>query len=78
GAMGVWRGEGIRVPDHVRVVSFDDLEAGALSDPPLTSVTNPAERMGWEATRMLRERLAGGGVEEPVLLPAKLVARVSG
>ena len=78
GAMGVWRGEGIRVPDHVRVVSFDDLEAGALSDPPLTSVTNPAERMGWEATRMLRERLDGGGVEEPVLLPAKLVARVSG
>lgn len=78
GAMGVWRREGIRVPDDVSVVSFDDLEAGALADPALTSVTNPADRMGWEAARMLRERLAGGGVEGPVLLPAKLVPRVSG
>ncbi|WP_043534515.1 LacI family DNA-binding transcriptional regulator [Actinomyces polynesiensis] len=78
GAMEVWRREGVRVPDDVRIVSFDDLEAGALADPPLTSITNPVERMGREAIRMLRERLENRGTERPVLLPTQLVPRVSG
>lgn len=48
---------GIRVPDDLAVVAFDDDTAG-LAMVPLTSVTPPGRDLGQEAMRILTERIA--------------------
>lgn len=62
-ALGVVQGlaeRGLRVPQDVSVVGFDDLEVAALCDPPLTTVRQPLEAMGtWAARRVIDAILAG-------------------
>ena len=56
---------GLRVPDDVAVVGFDDSEWATLVSPALTVVSQPATTIGSVATDMLFERL-GSGADRPV------------
>jgi len=49
GAMHACRQRGIRVPDQMSIVGFDNLEISAYVDPPLTTLNVPAYEMGTEA-----------------------------
>jgi DNA-binding LacI/PurR family transcriptional regulator len=44
---------GLRIPQDIRVVGFDDLTMGHLSDPRLTTVRQDHEQIGQEAARLL-------------------------
>ena len=70
---------GLRVPDDVAVVGFDDIELSSLVTPALTTVANPALSAGREAARLLTERMTGVHVGPPrmVTLPSPLVVRSS-
>ena len=57
GAIEVLRERGLRVPEDVSVVGFDDTSLGALARPALTSVRQPIEEMAAEMARMLFEIL---------------------
>jgi DNA-binding LacI/PurR family transcriptional regulator len=59
GALRVLKESGRRIPDDVAVIGFDGSPAGRHSEPPLTSVHQPAEAMGHEMTRLLLAQLAG-------------------
>jgi LacI family transcriptional regulator len=48
---------GIRVPDEVSLIGFDDLDLGALLTPPLTCISRPTEAQGALAMRLLLRRL---------------------
>ena len=72
-----WREEGLRVPEDVALVSFDDFAEAPRTDPPLTTVPNPVPEMARAATAMLRDLLEDVPTQQPVLLPARLVARAS-
>ena len=50
---------GLRVPDDVAVIGFDDFELGALLYPRLTLVRQPAAALGRHAAELLFERLKG-------------------
>lgn len=76
GALRCLRERGLRVPDDIAVVGFDDSEAGRYTDPPLTSVHQPLGEMGRQMVRMLLARI-GGAEPEPVILPTRLVVRSS-
>lgn len=65
---------GIRVPDDVSLVGFDDLPAAAYLTPPLTTVRQPIYEMGLFAARALLRQL-GHSVEEVVLPDLELVIR---
>jgi len=59
-AYGLWRSFrrlGVRVPDDVSLVGFDDREEALLMDPPLTTVRVPKEQIGQACMAMLLERL---------------------
>ncbi|GAA3756741.1 DNA-binding LacI/PurR family transcriptional regulator [Spinactinospora alkalitolerans] len=57
-ALRVLREAGRRVPDDVAVVGFDDSALALHSDPPLTTVHQPTEKMGREMARILADWLA--------------------
>ena len=80
-AIGVLRSltaAGIRVPEQVAVVGFDDIYPGAGCEPPLTTVHQPMRLLGERACARLLERIAAPGLPHQVeLLPTKLVLRQS-
>jgi LacI family transcriptional regulator len=80
-AFGVYeaiRRRGLRVPDDVSVVGFDDLPEVRWSSPPLTTVRQPLVEMGVVAARTVLRLAAGDGIESPrVELATELVVRES-
>lgn len=78
GALTVLAGRGVRVPQDVAVVGFDDLEVAESLHPPLTTVAQPVAEMAARAGRVLVDLIAGGEPPaEPVLFEARLVERAS-
>jgi LacI family transcriptional regulator len=78
GVMDAVRNRGLRVPDDVSVVGFDDVPQAALVRPALTTVNQPLEKMGRVATQMLLDLLQRpdekvGRIE----LPTELTVRES-
>lgn len=69
---------GIRVPDDLSVVGFDNVPESALNSPPLTTVHQPIREMGQCAIEMLI-RLIRGETSDPVhlTLATSLVVRQS-
>jgi len=70
------RARGLRVPDDVALVGFDDTVWTQLVEPPLTVVAQPVATLGATAARLLLRRLAGQAPPEPhheYLEPALLV-----
>lgn len=78
GAIKGLRAEGLRVPDDIAVMGFDDIAVAAQIDPPLTTVAQPMRELGETAARLLLKRLHDPRAEVPgVLLPHTLMLRRS-
>jgi len=77
GALRAAREAGLRVPDDLSVVGFDDVEQAALTNPPLTTVHQPVVEKGRQAAELLVRGL--GGAIEPGhrVFPTSLVVRDS-
>jgi LacI family transcriptional regulator len=80
-AIGVMHGLqelGVRVPQDVAVVGFDDLPPAMVIFPFLTVAAQPALEVGRESVVMLLDRLADPGREaREVVLPTEIVVRQS-
>lgn len=77
-AMRALADHGLRVPQDVAVVGFDDTWLSLISAPPLTSVRQPLFEMGMQSVEMLLARIARR--DQPVqriICPVTLVARES-
>jgi LacI family transcriptional regulator len=57
GALHVLRARGLRVPDDVGIVAFDDPGWAELVDPPLTTLAQPIRAMVASAVRVLLDRI---------------------
>lgn len=70
---------GLRVPDAVSVIGFDDHVLADLLDPPLTVIDRATDMQGAVATRMLLARLSdtASGAGRTVRLETSLVVRSS-
>jgi LacI family transcriptional regulator len=74
--------EGIRVPEEVAIIGFDDFELAPLLAVPLTAVRQPASELGRSATRILLDWIRSGGqgrrpAGAKLTLPTELVIRRS-
>ncbi len=78
GVLRALREAGVRIPDQVSLVGFDDIPTAELLDPPLTVVRQPTYRMGAQAVELLIRRIQkpGSPVRE-VQLTSTLVIRGS-
>jgi LacI family transcriptional regulator len=78
GALHAIRELGLRVPEDVALVGFDDLDWTTLVDPPITVVAQPVIEVGRRAGELLLARLRGeDGPPRQVVLPTELVVRRS-
>jgi LacI family transcriptional regulator len=78
GAIEAARGRGLRIPDDLSVVGFDDTPVARLAAPPLTTVRQPLREMGAVAVRTALRLAAGKRVDSHhVELATELVVRQS-
>jgi LacI family transcriptional regulator len=69
---------GIRCPDELALVGFDDHPWATVSSPPLTVVRQPAERIGRTAAEMLLDLIAGQTPDEDrIVFDCDLIVRAS-
>lgn len=78
GAIQCLKQHGLKVPDDISVAGFDDISFAAFSDPPLTTIAQPAEEFGRTAVNLLIDVLEQKLTLLPkVILPFELVLRGS-
>jgi len=77
GAMKAIQECGLRVPEDVSIVGFDDIPLACYVTPPLTTVRQPAYEKGVEAARLLIHSLETGEPPESVTMGVELVVRQS-
>jgi len=75
--MDVARALGLTVPDDLSVIGFDNVPESALGYPPLTTISQPIQRMGAEALRLLVDLLEGVERDTHIRLSTELVERAS-
>ncbi len=80
GLMAGLRDNGLRVPQDMAVVGFDDRQAAATGSPPLTTIAQPSWESGRAAGELLLRKASAAPPPETgwsVLLPTRLVLRES-
>lgn len=78
GAMDAVRSRGLRIPDDISILGYDDIPQAELVRPALTTVRQPLEHMGRVATQMLLDMLKKPELHpNRIELPTELVVRSS-
>ena len=78
GILQVLLRQGVRVPDDIAIVGYDDIDFARLVAVPLTSILQPAYEMGRTAAELLIDQLSGTPPQQPhVVFEPKLVVRES-
>ena len=77
GALRAFGEAGLRVPEDISIVGFDDQPEAAYFVPPLTSVNQGFAELGARCIQMLLSDMAGGRSEAASVLNPKLVVRAS-
>jgi LacI family transcriptional regulator len=80
-AIGVLRAAaelGLRIPDDLAMVGYDDIELSSYTNPPLTTIKQPTAEMGLTALKFLLGRITDPqSVRQNAVLPVSLVVRGS-
>jgi DNA-binding LacI/PurR family transcriptional regulator len=78
GALSAIRECGLRIPEDISLIGFDDTPYTGLLDPPLTTIAQPTSELGRAAARLLLERIAGyDGPPRNLVFPPALRLRKS-
>ncbi|MCU1530212.1 MAG: Transcriptional regulator, LacI family, partial [Frondihabitans sp.] len=79
-ALGVYeaaRLAGLRIPNDLSVVGFNDVPIAEWASPPLTTVREPIRDAARESVRLLRAQMGGGGEASAVELVTDFIVRES-
>lgn len=79
GAMAAIRRTGLRIPDDVSIVGYEDAPLAVFLDPPLTTVRMPLREMGTQAVDLLLSKMVGDDDVGDLMLdiPPELILRAS-
>ena len=78
GAMEAVRKRGLSIPEDISIIGFDDTPLASYSNPPLTTMAQPLEDIGYQAIDLIVAEIEGAKrTSQRIMLPAKLVVRKS-
>jgi DNA-binding LacI/PurR family transcriptional regulator len=78
GALQAVHKRGVRIPEDIAIVGFDDMPWASSLRPPLTVIAQPIEELGRIAAQMLLDRLSDRNRPvRQVVLPPQLIVRAS-
>lgn len=78
GAIGAFREAGLRIPEDVSVIGFDDIPVGTYILPALTTIRQPLKQMGQIAAKTVVEQIEGKAEYTPeIVVKPELVVRAS-
>jgi LacI family transcriptional regulator len=78
GALLAFREAGLRCPEDISLIGFDNLDLAEMTSPPLSSVSQPGYQMGMRAARILVDRVRGDhGPAKQVVIETALKIRDS-
>jgi len=78
GAMITLRRAGLRVPEDISVIGFDNISQASTMIPPLTTVEQPVNELGQAAIRLLLDQILKRATEPAtVAVPTRLIERES-
>ncbi|MBA4496447.1 LacI family DNA-binding transcriptional regulator [Paenactinomyces guangxiensis] len=75
GALSVAYQHGIKVPDQLSIIGYDNLQIAEMSVPPLTTVAQPLFEMGKLAAEMLLTMIETGVTVESRIMPHSIIER---
>jgi LacI family transcriptional regulator len=77
GVLHAVRESGLRVREDLSIISYDDIEAAAFLNPPLSSVRIHTEEVGKQAVNILVDRLKGREIPVRITIKSQLIVRDS-
>lgn len=78
GAIRAIKEEGLRIPEDIALVGFDDIQFSSTLDVPLTTVRQPKREIGQKAAEILIDKIdQKSGECKKIVLPTQLVVRAS-
>ena len=77
GALSVLRERGIRVPEDLAIVGFDDDDFATNSHPQLTTVSQPSVALGERMAEVLVSLIEGEPIDKLTIMPTTVVRRAS-
>lgn len=76
GAMQFFKTNNIKIPEDISIIGFDDVEAGLMTDPPLTTIRVPKVELGIEAIKLIYDMLQSNSKStRKILVPVELIER---
>ena len=69
--------QGVKIPEEVGMIGYDDFDWMDMTTPPLTTVKQQAYQLGYVAAEMMVRKLNGMDVNEKVMLDTSIVVRKS-
>jgi DNA-binding LacI/PurR family transcriptional regulator len=70
--------QGLRVPEDVSVIGFDNIELSSMTDPTITTIEQPGNQIGYQACELLIEKIRNPTVaKKRLILDTELIVRES-
>jgi LacI family transcriptional regulator len=79
GVMRTLKTKGLRIPEDMSIIGFDDLPSSAIAEPPLTTIRVSTQQIGRRALEKVSERIINpwDQATENILISGKLIVRNS-
>lgn len=77
GAMDAIKESGLRIPEDIEVMSFNNVPSAELTSPSLTSVDIDAFALGYESSKLIIEKIRGEAKRDRVIVPTNIIYRES-
>jgi DNA-binding LacI/PurR family transcriptional regulator len=78
GLMRTAQKSGVRIPEDLSIIGYDDIPLSSLLTPPLTTILQDKDKLGEEAVRLLLKSMKSGKKEfSMITIPPELVIRES-
>jgi DNA-binding LacI/PurR family transcriptional regulator len=78
GALHASRKLGLRVPEDIAVIGFDNVEVSSMTDPAITTIAQPSAQIGYQSCELLIERInKPSATRKQIILDTELIVRES-